>query len=345
MRYLVPLLFLGLSACHLPPSASAASGPWGYDPGPATRGAGPGWSTGSGWSSGPLRAAVTFDEYTGQAAFDLSRPAHVAVFAMRPFGAVEMIYPRWGWEHDSRRAFDTGHHRVRTDSRLYHLAGNRSGYGRSVGSAGQTYIVLIASDRPLELGPLMATGRAYSLEHPAITWNPFVATGHLAREIGAGHGGAEWTAAYHVVWHQDRLRRDRRVPYTTVRCPGGSVISVPTEAVRSGAWRCPDPRRPPTTDARPRPEAPPITRALPKRPRPTGWSGATPAPVDAPAGPDARPAKRPRGTTRPEAVPGRLPRQPAVRRPAPERKPAAPTPRKPKKEKKPRPGGGGGGDG
>ncbi len=257
MRYLLPFLLLGVSACHFPSTALATPGPWGHDPGSSARGSGPGWSTGSDWGSSPLRAAVWFDEHTGQATFDLSRPAHVAVFAMRPFGAVEMIYPRWGWEHDPRRAFDSGHHRVRTESRLYQLAGSRSGYrsglgyGSGHGSAGQTYIVLIASDRPLELGPLMATGRALSLENPAITWNPFVVTRHLAREIGAGYGGGEWTAAYHVVWHEDGLRRhDGRVPYTNVRCPDGSVISVPTEVVRRGAWRCPDPRRPATTPAR-----------------------------------------------------------------------------------------------
>lgn len=361
MRHLLPFLLLATTGCYLPGAGGA--------PVPDQRGHDAGYGYGSGWAGEPLQATVWLDEFTGHASFDLNRPAHVAVFAMQPLGGIEMIYPGWGWSGAGGRAFSTGRHTVRTESRLYHLTGSRSRHGRDYRSTGETYILLIASDRPLELSHLLASGRTPWLDHASVTWNPFVATEHLAREIVAGRGSAEWTAAYHVVWPQDRLRRyDGRIPYTTVRCPGGAVISVPTEVLRSGAWRCPAPDRPDSRPARPRtPEAPPITDALPNRPRPTDWRGATPTTGAEDSTPSAAPAKRPRPAgpdaapaaptvERPRPVaprPGASPARPeAASRPAVRRQPASPrpavkpkpVPSKPKPKPKPRPKTGGGGD-
>lgn len=361
MRYLLPFLLLGATACQLPATSGLAPIQQGYDA--DYRG---------GWDTEPLRAAVWFDEFTGRASFDLSRSAHVAMFAMQPMGGIEMIYPSWGWGRDRGRAFSSGIHTVRAESRVYHLTSGRSLHD-NIRSAGQTYIVLIASDRPLDLGHLLHSPTVPLIGGAAITWNPFIATRYLARQIVPGAGNAEWTAAYHVIWPMDNMQRSMRPitgrdPYTRVRCPGGQVVSVRIDVLRNGGFACP---RPPADPANhpPRPgvtEGTPITRTLPNRPPPPDWRGATPTadadrrtPSARPV-PPTRPVKRARPAApvsprdrppTPKAGPGATVRpapvgkQPTTRpevRPRPTPRPAAIPERKPRPKPKPKSGGGGG---
>lgn len=303
MRHLLALLILGATASHVPATLDAQ----------------------------PLRANLWFDEYAGVASFDLNRPAHVAIFALRPLGSIEMIYPASGWGVGVEGAFRTGRHSVRTESRMYHLVRGHSDRRDSrYGASGQTYILLIASDRPLDLDGFFAHGTVPWLNHPSVTWNPLLATDHLAREIVPGQGRSEWTAAYHVIWPEASFRLyDGRIPVTRVRCPGGAVVLIATQVVRSGRWTCPDRNaRPPV--ARPRaPRSPPVTGVLPKRPRPTERPGATPTRGRGQGDIDGR-----RARPRPDAKPGAGSRPGTVTNVIPKRRPAArpnvrPNPAKP----------------
>lgn len=309
MRHLPALLVLGAIGCLFPATVDAQ----------------------------PLRADVWFDEYTGHASFDLNRPAHVAIFALRPLGSIEMIYPGWGWGQGLERPFRTGRHSVRIESRTYHLVRGRSGHGYSRygtsrhRTSGQTYILLIASDRPLHLDGFLTHGTLSWLNHPSVTWNPFLAADHLAREIVPGQGRGEWTAAYHVIWPEASLRRyDGRVAVTRVRCPGG-VITIPTQVLGLGAWTCPDRNVRPPGAARPRsPRVPTVTEVLPKRPRPTDWGRATPVRTGQGRDADGR-----RVRPRPDAKPGTLSRPGTVTNAIPRPRPGARPSVRPKPGAKP----------
>lgn len=314
-----------------------------------------------GWTerAAPIRADLWFDEQSGVASFDLNRRGYVAVFAIQPMGRMELIYPTWGRSEGSHRSFRSGRHSVRIQSRMYHLAGHR-GWSRSsrstVGVSDQTYIVLIASERPLRLDPLMATGTLPWLDHPSVTWNPFVATDHLAQEIVPRYDDADaWTAAYHVVWPATAWNRyDGRTRYTRVICPGNIVIAVPLEAIRAGVWSCPRRDARPDHVTRPRdprgPAVPRVTDALPERPRSTGDRSAIPVGrpgADAPDRARSRPPARPTPTTRskPATRPSPAARPAPAKRPSPEARPKPATrPRpearpqsRPRPEARPRP--------
>ncbi|MFW5952359.1 MAG: hypothetical protein ACOCVZ_09615, partial [Gemmatimonadota bacterium] len=272
MRVLLALVLVSATAaCALPPR----------DAWPATPGSRSSSQYGTGWIQGPLRATVWFDEYTGLASFDVSRPAHVAMFAVQPLGALELIYPRFGY--GSGRAFRSGRHNVRTEFQPYRLASDRWSWGRGYddyyGGRQPLYILLIAADRPLRLDHFHGLGRASWLGYPGATWNPFLVTESLAREVVPAYSSTDWTVAYHVVWPAADFRRDDgRVPYTRVVCPGNRVFNVPTEALRGGWFTCPDPdvRDRDGRVAIPRKTGRGITETVPKRPRPGGWAGATP---------------------------------------------------------------------
>ena len=185
-------LLLATTGCHFPATSQPLTDPWNdrYDGRYGDR-YDDRYDRDS--RSGPLRANVWYDEYTGVASFDLSRPGHVALFAVRPFGRMEMIYPTGGYGYRNERVFHDGRHSVRTVSRYYHLTRGASRFGPVGGPSGQTYIVLIASDRPLRLDPFYASGSVPWLDRASVTWNPFVAAEHLAREVVSGRRGAEWT--------------------------------------------------------------------------------------------------------------------------------------------------------
>lgn len=301
-------------------------------------------SYGASERAAPIRADLWFDEQAGVASFELNRRGYVAVFAIQPMGRMELIYPTWGRSEGSHRSFRSGRHSVRIQSRMYHLAGHR-GWSRSsrstVGVSDQTYIVLIASERPLRLDPLMETGSLPWLDHPSVTWNPFVATDHLAQEIVPRYDdGDTWTVAYHVVWPATAWNRyDGRTRYTRIICPENIVIAVPLEAIRAGAWSCPRRDGRPDHVTRPRdrrgPAVPRVTDALPERPRKGGDRSAIPVGrpgAEAPAQTRPRPQARPAPTTRP-THPARRP-SPAAR-PAPAKRPSSEA--KPKPATRPRP--------
>ncbi len=258
MRHLLPLLLLGLGGCSLPGAFGS----------PLDDYARPAYGGGSYYYQGyqdPLRATLWYDEYTGFASFDLNRQAHVALFAIRPMGGIEMIYPAIGY--GARQLFTRGSHNIRTNVSPYRFASSWS----LASGANPIYIVLIASERPLDVAPFMATGSLPWLSRASVTWNPYSATEVLAREIVPQPNTTDWTVAYHVVWPQSlRSDRYRRRAYTWVVCPGNVVISVPVEAVRNGWVYCPNGVRADTgRDSR----LPRVKETVPKRPLPDGWMG------------------------------------------------------------------------
>ena len=80
MRYALPLLLTALVGCYSP----RALAPGAYEADPFEQ------------LDRPLEATLWFDEHTGYADFALSRPAHVAIFALRPGADLTMIYPARG---------------------------------------------------------------------------------------------------------------------------------------------------------------------------------------------------------------------------------------------------------
>jgi hypothetical protein len=235
MRAILPLAFLAVAACYTPRAVEPAPDPWNTPPG--------------GWGAAPLEASLFYDEYTGYAYFDLSRPAHVAMFALRPGGGMEMIYPAIGV--GSRMAFDDGRSIVRTGSRVfghgrnivrttgspYRLTGNWSmAFGQ-----GPMYILLVASDEPLDVGSFRATGTMAWLNRTSVTYNPYVALDALVGEIVPRPTTSAWTTAMHVVWPFNAWPDVRqRTRYVRVVCASGVQVVVPTEALLMGYPVCPE---------------------------------------------------------------------------------------------------------
>lgn len=257
MRVLLPLLLLGLAACYSPRTITPEPrhGPYGelYEE--------------------PLRASLWVDPFTSHAAFELNRPAHVAIFAWRPGQHMEMIQPAIGQQ--MRQHFTAGSHSLWT--RSGHQRATRTAYARLAGGAaspGPVYYMLIASAEPLHVAPFLGTARMHWAHQVTWSQNLYTATELLATQIIPDIERTEWTVAYHMGWSDDgwdeaMLRVPPRSLYRWVYCPGGIVLSVPVDVWERGWMLCPEvdpgptpPMIPPdtTTDVERRPED------LPRRP-------------------------------------------------------------------------------
>ncbi len=259
MRYLLPLLLLGTTACYAPRAYGPGPGDYPDYPDASPYGA-------RSYDQPPLQATIWYDEYTGFASFNVNRPAHVAIFAISEFGSARMLYPAIGYGGQQR--FSYGRHTVRTEASAYRFASNRS----LVYGSAPTYIVLVAAERPLDVAQFMATGRSPWIDHQILTRSPYGAAEMLAREIVPQPGMTEYTLAYHVVWPTNWLYGSNRAQpsYVWVNC-NGVFMSVPAYAYYQGWFVCPrnDRTVPPADSARRLPE---LKKKLPKRPPvPTGW--------------------------------------------------------------------------
>lgn len=228
MRPLLALSILALAACYSPRTVPADSyGLYGatmYDE--------------------PLQASLWIDPHTGSAAFDLNKPAHVALFTWQPGGFFSMVYPRIGY--GTRQAFYAGRNHLWTSTGMAHarsrLRSGGAGYGvwpastrRGSPMAGPTYYVLVASEEPLEVAPFYNAGASFA--HRAY-WssNLYTATELLASQIVPRAGSSDWTVAYQVVWPEVR---DEQL-YRWISCPDGTVLVVPLDLLYFGAVACPD---------------------------------------------------------------------------------------------------------
>ncbi len=266
MRAILPLALLAVTACYSPRSIEPRSGPYNA---PADA-----------WDTAPLQASVWYDEFTGHARFDITRPANVAIFALHPGSGVEMIYPAIGY--GGRMSFTTGSHFVRTGGAPYRLTRHRSaarGYGPSdpwnVRVPVPTYILLIASEGPLDVGHFRARGTVNWLNRSAITYNPYVTLEALAGDIVTNPSSAGWTTAMHVVWpNPDARYRNDRPRYMKVQCADGIVVVVPMDAWWAGYPVCPEHLEPePDSTAI---DSTKLKDAAPKRPKPPqGWMTAS----------------------------------------------------------------------
>lgn len=229
MRAILPLAFLAVAACYTPRAVERTPGPW---DGPDA------------WGIAPLEASLFYDEYSGYAYFDLSRPANVAIFALRPGGGMEMIYPAIGIGR--QMSFTSGRSIVRTTGSPYRLTGNWSmTYGQ-----GPMYILLVASDDELDVGAFRATGTLAWLNRSAVTYNPYVALDALVGEIVPRPTTSAWTTAMHVVWPTNAWPDVRqRTRYHKVQCASGVVVVVPTEALFAGYPICPEDMQTPPAEA------------------------------------------------------------------------------------------------
>lgn len=167
---------------------------------------------------------------------------------------------------------------VRTAASSYASSTNRYGnrydnrYGNQFASYGHgpTYILLVASDEPLDVGAFQATRTLSWLNRSSITYNPHVALEALVGEIVPRPRTSAWTTAIHVIWPMGVQDMDRpRVRYIRVRCANGVEVLAPREAVIAGYPVCPEQLRPAEGDSTD------VEDALPRRPRPPrGWMSA-----------------------------------------------------------------------
>ena len=230
MRTILPLALLAVTACYTPRAVDPA--PNVYDRADA-------------YGMAPLEASVFYHEYSGYVSFDVSRPAHVALFALRPGGGMNMIYPargiggsmtRGGLVGEGRSQFYAGRHSVRTLASPYRMTGNWSmAYGE-----GPMYILLVASDEPLDVSPFRATGTLAWLNRSAITYNPYVALDALVGEIVPRPNTSAWTTAVHMVWPMSSFPGKTERRYVAVQCRNGLVVYAPIEAVLANYPICPE---------------------------------------------------------------------------------------------------------
>lgn len=256
MRAFLPLALLTVTACYSPRAVDQRPGPYEAPPGA--------WE-----ANGPLEASVWYDEYTGVANFEISRPANVAMFALRPGAGLEMIYPAIGY--GNRMTFTSGSHFVRTAGSPYRLTGNWS----MMHGQGPMYILLVASERPLDVDPFRATGTLAWLNRSSITYNPYVTLEALVGEIVPSPSTGEWTTAMHVVWPMAvGPYRDTRARYMKVQCPSGMIVVVPFEAWVRGYPVCPSHVAP--GDSTAADSTGKVLDGVPDRPRPPqGWMTAS----------------------------------------------------------------------
>jgi hypothetical protein len=229
MRTLVPLLLVGLAACYVPRSVpSQAASPYGA------------------WQE-PLAASLWIDPARGVASVDVNRPAHVAIFHLQPGHSVSMVYPAIGY--GTAQHFQAGRFSLFTRSREYFPSARRASYdvGRSLVPTGPSYFVLIASERPLDVGPFYLRGSTLWTDRVSWSLNPYTATELLVDQIVADPHSSDWTVAYYVAWPEldrlhplEALRLELQSQYRWVMCPGGVTIAVPLALLLSGQFHCPD---------------------------------------------------------------------------------------------------------
>lgn len=259
MRAFLPMALLAVTACYSPRTVEPSPGAY-YDD--------------QAWGPAPLEASLYYDEFTGYASFRVSRPASVALFALRPGGGMEMIYPS---PMGTRTLFHSGKHVVRTSGSPYRLTGNWS----MAQGHGPMYFLLVASEEPLDVDRFRLRNTLSWLNRTAVTYNPHMALEALVGEIVPRPNTSAWTTAMHVVWPMESWPRPNRQRYLRVRCASGVEILAPREAVLAGYPLCPEQlERADTSDdgtlvvpRRSKPDSADEIRAvLPRRPQPPeGW--------------------------------------------------------------------------
>ena len=167
MRAILPLALLAVVGCYSPRPVEPTPSSWSY---------GGGYGADAGPDAGPLEATVYYDEYSGYASFNVSRDAHVSLFLLRPGAGLEMIYPAIGY--GTGTSFRQGRHMVRTASAFHRTSRtsvwDNDMWGRDFEN-GPMYVLLVASDEPLEVNQFLATRTMGWLRHSSVTYSPFLA--------------------------------------------------------------------------------------------------------------------------------------------------------------------------
>lgn len=217
MRALLPLALLLATGCYTPraiPTESSQPDPYG------------------GWYEAPLEATLRYHENVGYASFQVNRPASVAIFALRPGGGMEMIYPRPGYGGNMQ--FSSGTHYVRTSANPMRLAGNWS----MVHGTGPMYILMVASEDPLDVTAFRFGGDSW-FSRTTLTYSPYYAMEALVDEVVRNPSAGRWTTAMQVVWPSGVWPDYNRERYITVRCPNGMVVTIPARVRYLGLPVCP----------------------------------------------------------------------------------------------------------
>lgn len=238
MRALLALLLVGLAACYSP--RTITPGPDGYT-----------GAQGAAWQHDvPLQASLWVDPFTRMTTFELTRPAHVALFLWQPGSHFSMVYPAIGY--GSNQHFHAGVNTLFPRARTAMQRGHTRSMAHPASlfqTPAPVYYVLMASEEPLQVGSFL--GQAPWVSHVAWSSNLYTATELLASQIVPAPSSTEWTVAYHVTWLEGR---DRALRTQWVVCPDGTVIAAPVMAIHAGLVHCPDgtraePSAPDTTEA------------------------------------------------------------------------------------------------
>lgn len=276
-------------------------------------------------------AAQLYEPFAGQVRFAVSRPAYVAVFEVTPGGYMRMLHPMSTTQ--IQRRVSAGYHSLTSSgfafSRQYY---SYAGYAANRWEP--TYLILVASDRPLRT-QRVSGGTSSLLLDFGFFRHGSAASGYaverLAQALVPDPDVTDWTYDTYMVWPDAHVPA---IPTYRVVCADGTIRIVTAGRVPSEC-RQRAPVRPPPDTAKPAPPGEPDSAARP-RPRPGER-----IPRVRPGTPERiveREGVRPRGG-RPDQPPARARRpaeagertnaaeRPSTRperaRPQPERKPAA----------------------
>lgn len=218
MRALLPLALLLTTACYTPRAiASDRAQPDHY---------------GEAYNA-PLQASVFYHETDGFATFRVNRQANVAMFSMRPGGGMELIYPRSAYTRGMQ--FSSGSHSVRTTGSMFRLAGNWS----TVYGSGPMYILLVASEGPLDVSAFRTSGIGSWFNRTTLTHSPHYAMEALVDEVVRTPVPGRYTTAMQVVWPDGVWPDHRREQYVAVQCANGTVVTIPRRYHRMHLPVCP----------------------------------------------------------------------------------------------------------
>ncbi|CAN5355588.1 hypothetical protein BH23GEM4_BH23GEM4_00030 [soil metagenome] len=267
-------------------------------------------------NSSPARTSVRDAPLTagifplgGRISFNLSRPAHVAIFEVVPGRGVGLMYPSAAAQD---RQLTAGLHQP-----FFGFSDFRWGYLPALPISnvveGPRILYLIASERPLDLDRLIQHPTALRSELGLArfaSYQPFSTIDDLDAMLLGGMPPTQYATDYYVIWPEPRYESPR-VVYATLTCASGRTVTVAWQYV---AVACPEDRSRATQMTPGSKQPPGVRKPVPVRPDPQE------------PGADGRKV-RPETPDNPRET-GSEPREPRDTRPTPaSREPASAQPR------------------